>query len=474
MSLESHGALKAGNMEFKFIIFWCTLLIGVPFGVLVSRFNKNAIHVFFFAMILSMNESERFGINFMSRQDYRTITRGFEFTIVDILAIIVFLSMLLRPAEFKLKLLPPLFIVNLFYLLTMIIPWLYLESSTLPVPGVRFLDDYTIYPPDYEFFEVALYPLFEFSKIARGLFIFWVAYNYFTNTKNYDMLIYCSAGSILYSTGLVLQQRYLHGVVRVYAHLGHANSLATFTGMHAMIVLVAAVRSKRFLTSFLFFMTSICAVMIVMMTVSRGGLAILLLGYFCIAIFTIRNYLNSRNVMYMAGAVLVLFLMTLIAFDTLKQRFFQDAVADYQYRNDYNIEALLMVKDHPLGVGGGNFSAFSWYEYGELANERNIPGTPAHNFLLLNLAELGYLGLAAFLLIWCRFFSLLHGLKKRLNPSVLDKSLIFSAGIAILAMLFQELLNFSYRQLPVLLTVMYLCAMVSSIYNDYKNQSVKE
>jgi zinc transporter ZupT len=92
----------------------------------------------------------------------------------------------------------------------------------------------------------------------------------------------------------------------------------------------------------------------------------------------------------------------------------------------------------------------------------------------LNLAELGYLGLAAFLLIWCRFFSLLHGLKKRLNPSVLDKSLIFSAGIAILAMLFQELLNFSYRQLPVLLTVMYLCAMVSSIYNDYKNQSVKE
>lgn len=91
--------------------------------------------------------------------------------------------------------------------------------------------------------------------------------------------------------------------------------------------------------------------------------------------------------------------MTLIAFDTFRQCFFQDAVSDYQYRHDYNIESVLMVKDHWFGLGTGNYSAFSWYKYGELANDRMIPGNLLQNFLLLNLAELGFLGLFAFLCI---------------------------------------------------------------------------
>ena len=65
----------------------------------------------------------------------------------------------------------------------MILSWLLLGDSTLPVPEVRHLDDYTIYPPEFEIFEVWLYPLFELCKILRGIFIFWIAYNYFYNTK---------------------------------------------------------------------------------------------------------------------------------------------------------------------------------------------------------------------------------------------------------------------------------------------------
>ena len=188
--------------------------------------------------------------------------------------------------------------------------------------------------------------------------------------------------------------------MRVYAHLGHANSLATFMGMHGAIVLFGAVIYKKILTSLILLAAAVCAILSVIMTVSRAGLAFLLLAYLIIAIYTLKNYLSARNISYIAVAVLCLFVMTLIAFDTLKQRFFQDAVSDYRYRNDYNVEAVLMVKDHWLGVGAGNFSAFSWYKYGELANDRMVPGTPAHNFLLLNLAELGYLGLFVFLLIW--------------------------------------------------------------------------
>ena len=71
-----------------------------------------------------------------------------------------------------------------------------------------------------------------------------------------------------------------------------------------------------------------------------------------------------------------------------------------------------MVKDHWFGLGTGNYSAFSWYKYGELANDRMIPGNLLQNFLLLNLAELGFLGLFAFLCIWFRYYQFISRMHK--------------------------------------------------------------
>ena len=64
-------------MELKYIVFWCTLLIGVPVGVILGRMYKKAIHFFFYSLLLFINEPDRFGLNFVSREDYRTITRSF-------------------------------------------------------------------------------------------------------------------------------------------------------------------------------------------------------------------------------------------------------------------------------------------------------------------------------------------------------------------------------------------------------------
>lgn len=452
-------------MELKYIVFWSTLLIGVPVGVILGRMYKNAIHFFFFSMLLFINEPERFGLNFMSREYYRTTTRGFEFTLVDIIAIIIFFIMFLRPKEFKLQFLPPMVWCFLLYVFSFVISMLLVQEPTLPVPGARHLDDFSIYPPEYEYFEVWLYPLFELSKIIRGIGIFWIGYNYLYNTKNYDIIVYCSAASIFYSTGIALQQRYISGLMRVYAHIGHANSLATYMAMHGVVALVGAVRSKRLLSSLFLLSAAVLAIATIIMTVSRAGLAFLLLAYLIIAVYTLRNFLSARNLIYICVSVLCLFIMSVIAFDTLKQRFFQDAVSDYQYRNDYNIESVLMVKDHWFGVGPGNYSAFSWYKYGELANPRMVPGTPAHNFVMLNLAELGVLGLFAFMLIWFKYYQYIYRLHKAgLND--FKRSFLFSLEIAILVMTLQELLNFSFRQMPVLFTAMIFCAAVAALYQE--------
>jgi hypothetical protein len=73
--------------------------------------------------------------------------------------------------------------------------------------------------------------------------------------------------------------------------------------------------------------------------------------------------------------------------DTLLNRFVkqQSAADDMAYRGLYNSEARLMAKEHPWGVGFGNFSAWSWYRYAEQVDPDLPPGTPAHNNWYLNL-----------------------------------------------------------------------------------------
>ena len=86
--------------------FLDSLFVSIPMGVLLCRVWKPALTLIFAAMFLSMLEPDRLGINFLSREDYRMITRGLEVTFTDILAIIIAISMLLRPGEFKIKWLP--------------------------------------------------------------------------------------------------------------------------------------------------------------------------------------------------------------------------------------------------------------------------------------------------------------------------------------------------------------------------------
>ena len=63
-----------------------------------------------------------------------------------------------------------------------------------------------------------------------------------------------------------------------------------------------------------------------------------------------------------------------------------------------------MAKENVVGVGIGNFSAWSWLKYAAQVDEQLPPGTPPHNLWFINLGELGYPGLLAFILIWIKFY----------------------------------------------------------------------
>src|SRR5213594_3914642 len=84
-------------MEQKDFLGLVLAAVGIFGGVLLACFWKRARDFFFVAMVVLAPMTEDYDINFVSRDWYRGTTRGFEFSLVDILSISLLVSAVLLP-----------------------------------------------------------------------------------------------------------------------------------------------------------------------------------------------------------------------------------------------------------------------------------------------------------------------------------------------------------------------------------------
>src|SRR5437763_17058391 len=84
-------------MPQKDLIGLVLMAIGIFGGIVATCLSKRVRDVFFTSMIVLAPMTEDWDINFVSRDWYRGTTRGFEFSLVDILAISLLVSSLLVP-----------------------------------------------------------------------------------------------------------------------------------------------------------------------------------------------------------------------------------------------------------------------------------------------------------------------------------------------------------------------------------------
>src|SRR5437016_11596922 len=84
-------------MPQKDLIGLVLMAIGIFGGIVATCLSKRVRDVFFTSMIVLAPMTEDYDINFVSRDFYRGTTRGFEFSLVDILSISLLLSALLIP-----------------------------------------------------------------------------------------------------------------------------------------------------------------------------------------------------------------------------------------------------------------------------------------------------------------------------------------------------------------------------------------
>src|SRR5438874_905085 len=84
-------------MREKELIGLALAALGIFGGALLTTFSKRARDFFFLAMMFLAPMTEDWDINFVSRDFYRGTTRGFEFSLVDILSLSLLIGLVLAP-----------------------------------------------------------------------------------------------------------------------------------------------------------------------------------------------------------------------------------------------------------------------------------------------------------------------------------------------------------------------------------------
>ena len=453
-------------MQQKDFIGLILAMIGVGAGVLVLTFWKRARDFAFVAMLLLAPMTEDYDVNFVSRDFYRGTTRGFEFSLVDIISISLLLSAVLAPRREG---------QSRFF-------W----PASFGMMLVFFL---------YACFNVAiadprLFGYFELSKMLRGMTIF-LAVAFFVRTDREMRLFLLGMGLIVSYEGLLaLKQRYWLGLNRVPGTVDDSNSLSVFFCTTAPIFVAALNSRLPKLLKALAAGAIMLACVGVILTISRAGVVIMALVLLGATFATISYRVTFQKLVITVLVVVGATGVTIKSWNTLKARFASSSLKE-EYGNHRNMGrgyylrvAGAILDDRFFGVGLNNWSYWVSEKYGPQLGYRFVhykgtdtePSTiipsgsnvdeaqaaPAHSLGALTAGELGWPGLFLFTLLWLRWFQMaasflwprLPGAMRRIGVGIL---------FSLCGIFLQSLTEWVFRHSPIYYTANILLGALAAL-----------
>ncbi len=398
--------------------------------------------LFFILLVISL-PFPHWSITFFPWEHYKIATRGIEIHLADLCTWILFATIILRRRSFPIRWFPPLSWVFLIYLGIAVLGWMNAEGALINTGFARAINRQEAYP----IFNTGLFPLFEIIKILRGYLLFWVSVNFFSDRQQLYQMIKIIPGILFFAAGYALLERYGYGMHRVSAGMEHPNVFNTWTGMLGALILPFAFAEKKLQKSLWYWSGILAALVAIVLTISRSSLAAYLLALSLGIIWGIRHYFKVNNLAAVSVALLCFAGIFIKSADTLFARFIQqeNTFQSLKGRSALNEVAFLMAQEHPLGVGLGNFSAYSINRYAQLVNAE--VGAMAHNIWYLTMGEMGYLGVISFALIWIVFYWILFKAYRKAKKVEDTFAVVFLAAtfLALVVFHFQNLYHFTYR-----------------------------
>lgn len=365
-------------VEFKYLIFFLVILIGVPLGYAFAKKSPLCEKVLWFLLLFFTAKTE--DINFFSMESYRGTSRGFEIGLVDITALILFLLLFSRREEKPLELPAGTFLYFLYFMFS----------------AISIINS-----------DVYIYSFFELWKMIRMYFYFFVVYNLISSFKDIKQFLIYMYIIVIFITFIVLKQKYLDGMFQTMGPFPHQNSLVMYMIVYGSIFLSYVLNYKKVNVYVWIIAFGACAIDI-LSTLSRGGMAVFSLSIFIIFLLSYAHKFTLRKI----GVTMLFFILgsgvLYKASDTILERIQTAPEESLDVRVVLALAAQNMANDKILGVGLNNFGLKinPPYWYGEHIQRESSDekGGLVETVYLMVAAETGWLNLGVFITMLLFFY----------------------------------------------------------------------
>lgn len=364
--------------EFKYVIFFLVIILGIPLGVVMAKKYPFVEKILWFLLLFFTARTE--DINFISMELYRGTSKGFEIGLVDITAAIVFCLLVGRREKHPLGLPPGTFLYAIYFMIS----------------AVSLINS-----------DIYVYSFFELWKMVRMYFYFFVIYNLIRSFKDIERFLNYMVGIVFFITIIVIKQKYFEGMFQTMGPFPHQNSLVMYLIVYGSLFLSHVLNSKKANVFVWILAFGACAVDI-LSTLSRGGMALFSLSVFIIFVLSYAHRFSLRKV-GIAGLFFILSTAVLYkASDTIMERIRTAPKESVDVRLILAQAAQNMANDKFFGIGLNNFALKinPPYSYGNhierLADDEK--GGLVETIYLMIAAETGWLNLGVFIALLLFFY----------------------------------------------------------------------
>jgi len=329
---------------------------------------------------------------------YRGHTKGFEFSLIEVVAVaLIVCAANRRPPGFRWM--PPG-------------SWLWLSFCLLSLGS----------------FGVALnklYVLMAFWKFAKIILVFMAAYHGLRDLEDLRWLLRTIAAMLLVQVFVALKLRYFDGRWQVHGWFEHQNPMAMWAYLAALPLLAGALAPQTKTRETKFYLAGFMAAgLLILLSVSRGALAAFSIGsVLVIGLAALRGF-SGRLLGVAAGGVVCAALAALLAMDSFAARVKEASsrVEEQDLRAVMIVQSKAMLHDSWVGIGWNNFGVANSRPLGKYSeivedwdksrgftiyDENYYANALTESLYWLLLGENGYPGFSGFVLFllltywWC-------------------------------------------------------------------------
>ncbi|MDD5728128.1 MAG: O-antigen ligase family protein [Victivallales bacterium] len=427
--------------EYKYIVFFAALIIGVPAGIVLAYSSKLWERFFLFLMVF-FTASLKGTINFESVKDYRGTARGYEIGIVDLATLVIFFVMVLKP-KYKLKFFPPGSVLYFIYLLVSIIS---IQNS-----------------------DNTMYSWFEVTKMLKMFFYYMVWYNYFTDLESIQRIIRMLPIPVIYIFLLSAYQQRM-GIYQPYGPFTHQNSLCMYMMTMGAIFLAALFELDMSQIKGMFVIGMFgLASMTELLTLSRAGVVCYAGCCSLVVLFSFMQKFKAKKVAILMVMFLIGLGTVMVYANSLYNRYINAPESSYESRQNLAASARNMAADGFFGVGLNNFGlkVNAEYPYSKHYMPPGFKEGLVESLYLMIAAETGWMNMYIFLVcILFFYFMNIGNVIRYTRMKIVYLPIAITGGLA--AIYLQSVLEWVLKQSPNFYQLMFFFAIIAAMARIHK------